>query len=106
MVVALDGRRYPVESVLQQLLSQPSARAFFVDYLSNAVPGAVMKPPARVGKEQYDDEARLRRMQVYMNLGNVPNRAAMLACIDDPAGASDDACRARLIRKFKERLET
>jgi hypothetical protein len=66
-----------------------------------------MKPPARrVGKEQFDDQAGLRRMQVYMNLGNPPNRAAVLTCIDDPAGASDNACRARLIRKFKERLKT
>jgi hypothetical protein len=52
------------------------------------------------GNERIYDGARGRRMLELMRVGLRKNPAALRACIEDPEGASEDACRTRVVRKY------
>jgi hypothetical protein len=52
------------------------------------------------GLERVSDCARGRRMQQLMDDGMRMYPAARQACIEEPGGASEDACARRLARKY------
>jgi len=57
--------------------------------------------PLLQGLERIDDGARGRRMRQLVQSGMLVYTAARQACIEDPRGASDDACTKHLVRKYK-----
>jgi hypothetical protein len=52
------------------------------------------------GDERIDDYARGKRMLQLLRDGMRKYPAAHQACIEDLGGASEDACRRRLVRKY------
>lgn len=80
---------------------RPEYRAALLELLSRADESFDdLKAGQLQGDERINDYARGRRMLQLLRAGMRKNPAAREACIEDPGWASEDACRARLVRKF------
>lgn len=55
--------------------------------------------------ERINDESRLRRMIALMDQGVRKHPSARQACREDLAGANEEACERRLVRKHAERFD-
>ena len=60
------------------------------------------KPAPRPRRERIDDADRGKRMLQLIASGALDYPAALQACIEDPGVATDDSCRRRLVRKYRD----